>query len=242
MAKTAIQLYTLRDVDLPFDELLEAVADAGFDGVEFAYRVPDEDPEAVRAVLDETGLEAAGAHIHLEDLEDDFEETLEFYETLGVSDFVVAWLDEEYFTSREGLDDAIERLSAADDRLAEHGHTLHYHNHDQEYSDFDGEPGFFTFIDESEFGLELDLGFVLLGGDDPAERLRAVGDRCSLAHVKDVDVDAGHSVPVGSGDVDIEAAAEAFGDIGGEWLIYEYEGDDPLASLEDASATMRDLV
>ncbi|AGN00076.1 xylose isomerase [Salinarchaeum sp. Harcht-Bsk1] len=242
MAKTAIQLYTLRDVDLPFDELLEAVADAGFDGVEFAYRVPDEDPEEVRAVLDETGLEAAGAHVHLEDLEDDFEDTVAFYETLGVENFVIPWLDEEYFTSREGLDEAIERLSAVADDLAEEGYTLHYHNHDQEYSDYDGEPGFYTFIDESDFGLELDLGFVLIGGDDPAGRLRAVGDRCSLAHVKDVDADAGHSVPVGDGDVDIDAAAEAFAEIDGEWLIYEYEGDDPLESLDDAAATMRDLV
>jgi len=242
MAKTAVQLYTLRDVDLPFDELLEAVANAGFDGVEFAYRVPDEDPEEVRAVLDETGLAAAGAHVHLEDLEDDFEETVAFYETLGVTNVVIPWLDEEYFATREGLDEAVERLSAVEADLAERGLDLHYHNHDQEYTDFDGAPGFFTFIDESDVGLELDLGFVLIGGDDPAERLRAVGDRCRLAHLKDVDADAGHSVPVGEGDLDVEGVSAAFEEIGGEWLIYEYEGEDPLASLDDAAATMRDLV
>ena len=61
MVRTGTQLYTLRNVEKPFMDVLETVADAGFEGVEFAYRVPDEDPEEVRATLDEAGVAVAGA-------------------------------------------------------------------------------------------------------------------------------------------------------------------------------------
>ncbi|RQG94249.1 sugar phosphate isomerase/epimerase family protein [Natrarchaeobius chitinivorans] len=242
MVKSAIQLYTLRNVDLPFDGLLEHVADAGFGGVEFAYRVIDEDPAAVRGTLEETGLEAAGAHVPIESLEDEFDDTVAFYGTIGCDEFVVPWLDEEHFSSRDRLEDAIDRLATLEDRLADRGVDLHYHNHDHEYVDLEGGPGFHAFVDESEIDLELDLGFVLKAGDDPVELLRSVGDRCRLAHVKDVDTESGELVRVGTGDLDLEGCADAFRDGGGEWLIYEYEGEDPLASLPDAAATMDELI
>ncbi|RQG99203.1 sugar phosphate isomerase/epimerase family protein [Natrarchaeobius oligotrophus] len=263
MVESAIQLYTLRNADVPFGELLERVADAGFDGVEFAYRVTDENPDAVRETLEEIGLAVAGAHVPIESFEEEFDDTVAFYETLGCDEIVVPWLDQEWFASREGLGSGIERLEALEDRLADRGITLHYHNHDHEYvaldegnaedneegiGDNEGgagkEPhtGFHAFVERSEVDLELDLGFVLKAGDDPVELLRAVDGRCRLAHVKDVDIDSGELVPVGTGDLDLAGCADAFRDCGGEWLIYEWEGDDPLASLEDAAATMDELV
>ena len=242
MVKSAIQLYTLRNADIPFDRLLERVTEAGFDGVEFAYCVPEEDPNDVRDTLEETGLEVAGAHVPIDSLEDDFADTVAFYETLGCDEIVVPWLDEEYFDSREGLETGIEHLAALEDRLADRDLDLHYHNHDHEYVTLEGGPGFHAFIAKSDVALELDLGFVLKAGDNPVELLRTVEDRCRLAHVKDVDTDTSELVPVGTGDLDLEGCAEAFRESGGEWLIYEYEGNHPLDSLEDAAATMNDLV
>lgn len=242
MVKTAIQLYTLRNIDLPFAELLEAVAAVGFDGVEYAYRVTQEDPEAVSDVLAETGLESAGAHVAIDELENNLEETVQFYDTLGCENLVVPWLDEKFFATKEGIATATERLESIDSELAERDRTLHYHNHAHEYVDCDGRPGFLEFIDTTDIGLELDLGFIEVADDDPVERLRAVGDRCRLAHLKDFDTAAGESVPVGRGDLDIESCASTFSEIGGEWLIYEYEGEDALESLEEVASTMAELV
>lgn len=241
MPAIAIQLYTLRDVDQSYPDLLRRVAEAGFDGVEFAYRVTEEDPTEVAAVLEETGLAAAGAHVEIDRLEDDLDGTLEVYETIGCSDIVVPWLDAKHFESPDAIDAAGDRLETLEADLADRGFTLHYHNHDHEYVACGDRPGFHAFIDRTTVGLELDLGFVHLAGDDPVERLRSVGDRCSLAHLKDVDVAAGESVPMGEGDLDIEGCADAFADIDGEWLIYEYEGEDPLASLDPVAERMRAL-
>jgi len=93
MTRPAIQLYTLRDVDRPFTEVLELVADAGFEGVEFAYRVTEADPAAVVETLDVTGLDVAGAHVGLDRLEESFDETVDRYEELGVENVIVPWID-----------------------------------------------------------------------------------------------------------------------------------------------------
>jgi len=236
MTGSAIQLYTLRNVDRPFAEVLELVADAGFDGVEFAYRVTDADPEAVVETLDETGLDAAGAHVPLDRLEDDFEETVAFYDELGVEHVVVPWLDAEHFESVEAVEAAAARLAKLADELSAHGMALHYHNHDHEFTDLDGQTGFDAFVDETAFGIELDLGLAHAAGDDVAERLHALGDRSRLVHLKDYNVAADESAPVGEGDLDLDAIAEAVDANDSEWLIYEYEGDDPLATLDRAGS------
>ncbi|WP_225332761.1 sugar phosphate isomerase/epimerase family protein [Halomicrobium urmianum] len=241
MTRSAIQLYTLRNVDRPFTEVLELVADAGFDGVEFAYRVPDADVDAVVATLEETGLSVAGAHVGIDDLEDDFEDTVALYEALGVENVVIPWLDAEHFESREAASAAAERLEALADRLADRGMTLHYHNHDHEYVDLDGETGFDAFVDATDFGIELDLGLALHAGDDPVARLRPLGDRSELIHLKDFDRDAGESVPVGEGDLDLDGVADAAATNDSDWIVYEYEGEDPVETLEAAADTVRDL-
>lgn len=238
MTRAAIQLYTLRNVDRPFTEVLELVADAGFEGVEFAYRVTEADPDDVVATLDEVGLDVAGAHVGIDDLEEDFEETVALYERLGVENIVIPWLDAEHFESHEAIEAAAERLATLGDRLAERGMALHYHNHDHEYTDLDGETGFDAFVDATECGIELDLGLALDAGDDPVARLHALGDRSRLVHLKDYDVDAGESVPVGEGDLDLDGVATAAAE--SDWIIYEYEGDDPLATLETAAERTRD--
>jgi sugar phosphate isomerase/epimerase len=241
MTDTAIQLYTLRNVDRPFAEVLELVSDAGFDGVEFAYRVTDEDPADVAATLDETGLDVAGAHVGIDGLEDDFEETVGFYDELGVEHVVVPWLDAEHFETRSAIVDAADRLAALEERLAERDMTLHYHNHDHEYTQLNGITGFDAFLDATDFGIELDLGLALAAGDDPAARLRSLGDRSRLVHLKDYDADAGHSVPVGEGDLDLDAVADAVATNDSDWLIYEYEGEDPLDTLDVAVERTADL-
>ncbi|QPV64794.1 sugar phosphate isomerase/epimerase [Halosimplex litoreum] len=242
MTRSAVQLYTLRNVDRPFTEVLELVADAGFDGVEFAYRVTEADTDAVLATLEETGLDVAGAHVGIDELEDDFEATVAYYDDLGVEHVVVPWLDAEHFESVEAVEAAAARLAKLADDLAERGMTLHYHNHDHEYTDLGEETGFDRFVDETEFGIELDLGLALAAGDDVVERLRDLGDRSRLVHLKDYDASAGESVPVGEGDLDLDGVADAVAANDSEWLIYEYEGADSLESLDRAGSRTNDLV
>ncbi len=252
MVRTAIQLYTLRDVDLSLPALLERVGETDFDGVEFAHRAEDADPSEIRAVLDETGLDVAGAHVGMDQLESDLEATVDHYRTLGCETLIVPYLHDPHFETREAVAETASRLSALAEELAEHGIALRYHNHDHEFVDFDDENqlvsdvgdgsavvdnAFEAFLEESDgVGVELDAGWAAAAGHDPVALIEHYGDRIPMVHVADVTAD-GEPAEVGEGVTDLEGCAAAAIDAGAEWLIYEHDKpDDPLASLDHGAS------
>ena len=239
MARAGIQLYSLRDVDLPFDELLGRVADAGFEGVEFAYRVRDEEADAVASALEEEGLEAGGAHVSIGDLEDDFEDTVAFYDAIDCHEIVIPSLPGECFQSQDAIEQVADRVEGIAAELADHDMRLHYHNHLQEFVDLDGTSGFHRFIDATEIGIEIDVGFIVQTDYDAVELIESLGDRATLVHLKDTSPETGESVPLGEGAVDVEAVLGACEAGPTEWVFYEYEMDDPLATLSNAATVMR---
>ncbi|TYL38991.1 sugar phosphate isomerase/epimerase [Natronococcus pandeyae] len=245
MPKTAINLYSVRELEESTTEVLDSVADAGYDGVQFAgeYSPLHDDPETIAETLEDRGLEVAPPHVGIETLEDDREAVREAYEPLGVDAAVVPWLDPERFESAAAVDETAGRLDALAADLADEGWELYYHNHDHEYADLDDQRAFDRFVEATDVGIELDVGWALTAGDDPAERIRSLEGRLRTVHMKDMDVDADPGfVEIGEGDVDMQACAEAAEAVGAEWLVYEHDDpDDPAASLEHGAAFLSDL-
>ncbi|WP_225333193.1 sugar phosphate isomerase/epimerase family protein [Halomicrobium urmianum] len=234
----AIQLYTLREIDAPVTELLERVSEAGFDGVEYAYRVPEADPEAVRDALAETGLRVPAAHVPIEDLEGDLEATVDRYRDLRCERLVVPYLDDEHFADEESVTETAERLEALADRLDEHDVPLLYHNHDAEFTELAGGTAFDTLVAETQtLDFELDVGLAASAGTDPAELIESYGGRIELLHCTDADFDDPDPAHVsfGEGDVDYGAVFDAAADAGIEWYVYENGStDEPAAELAHA--------
>jgi len=93
----ALQLYSVReDCAKDFAATLKAVADMGYDGVEFAgYHGAT--AEELRTMLDDFGLKVAGTHTGLDTLlGDELEKTVEFHKTIGNRFLIVPGLSEEY--------------------------------------------------------------------------------------------------------------------------------------------------
>jgi sugar phosphate isomerase/epimerase len=232
----AINLYTVRDLDEPLHEILDRVASAGYDGVEFAGL--DADPRTIRDRLDDLGLSIAGAHVPYEELESEFEACLDRYRTLSSSRIVIPYFGESGFASIEAVEGTARRLDALGGRLTERGFELHYHNHDHEFAALEGTTGFEAFADRSAVGLELDLGWIEAAGADPVELLERYADRVSLVHCKDTR--SGTPVELGEGDLAIEACLSAARRADVEWLIYEHdEPTDPATSIEIGSRVLR---
>ena len=233
---TAIQLYTLRDVDETPNELLSRVAETSFDGVEFAG-APD---AATVDAFDRTGLGAAAAHVAVDELEDRRGSVLEDCDDADCSTVVVPSLDESNFESRSAVESAADRLTAVGDAVADRGFRLAYHNHDHEFTDLGDTTGFELFAAAvgDTVSLELDVGWALAAGEDPVALLGRLDD-VPLVHIKDVDADAGRPVELGEGDLDAEACADAARDAGAEWLVYEHdEPSDPLTSIPHGAAAV----
>lgn len=126
--RTAVQLYTLHDMNEPLPDVIRRVAAAGFDGVEFAKRLRNSDPDAVRDALEETELEAVSGHVPLAELEEDLDETVALYETVGCDRLVVPHVSPDHFRTRSRVEALASRLHELADDLDEHGFDLLYHN------------------------------------------------------------------------------------------------------------------
>lgn len=241
--RTAIQLFTLRDLDRPLPELLELVAETDLDGVEFAG-LDGADPGRVAAICSDLGLSVAGAHVPIEELSGEFEATVETYSALGCDTLVVPLLDEGDFESAGAVSGTAERLDGFARRLLAQDRRLCYHNHDFEFAALDGGDAFDRLVAETgEVAFELDVGWAKAAGRDPAAVLDALSGRVPLVHLKDVEADAGEPTELGAGDLDPAACARAADRAGAEWLIYEHdEPDDPEASLFHGAELLASLV
>lgn len=247
MVQTAIQLYTLRDLDEPVSALVARTAETTFDGVQFAG-LGDESPADVASALDDHGLAGAGAHVDIDAVEDDPAGVAETYAELGVDTLVVPYLPRDCFESESAAADTADRLTDLAGELADHGATLAYHNHDHEFVDVGDRTGLEAVVERSsDVAFELDLGWALAGGVDPAAFLRRHADRVPFVHAKDVapapDREGWASVELGTGELDLPACIAAARDADVAWVVYEHdEPADPEASLAHGARKLDDLL
>ena len=211
--------------------MLQAIADAGFLGVE-TVDVPGGDPAAARGVLDDLDLTVTSSHTwgHWTD-PDAFRRAIDALAELGSPRVIVSPPADDLRASLPAL---IDRLTAAADVAAERGLRLGIHNHDAEMTVIDGQRA----IDRLVAGLgdavdvQVDIFWAVVGGADPAEVIRGLGPRVVSLHLKDGEAlpssaasnEPFVNVPVGSGRVDPAPAVEAARAAGNvEWLIVEFD-------------------
>ncbi|SFG54173.1 Sugar phosphate isomerase/epimerase [Halopelagius inordinatus] len=235
--QTAVQLYTLRSMDASLPETVRLVAEAGFDGVEFAG-LGDADEDAVADALSATGLAAPSAHVGIDALESDPAAERERYERFGTESLVVPYLDAEQFADGDAVVETAARLAA----VAENVPGLGYHNHEHEFVDVDGAYALERVVTDADVALELDVGWAHAAGADPAALVERWADRIDRIHLKDVVADAdaprgGRPADLGSGDVPLDACLDAAREASVEWVVFEHDDpEDAAESLERAAS------
>ncbi|MBX0323994.1 sugar phosphate isomerase/epimerase [Halomicroarcula sp. F13] len=233
---TAVQLWTLRDLDASTPALLDRVAAAGYDGVEFAGI---EDPPETARAMDDAGLVAAGAHVDADELRADPAGVAAELTTLAVPYVVVPYLDPDHFADAATV---AETAAMLDDLAAQFDRPLLYHNHDHEFVPVGTETAFDRLAAETAVGFELDVGWAAAAGRDPAALLSDLAGRVPVVHVKDVTA-AGEPTELGEGVVDLPGVVEAARDAGTEWLVFEHDDPaDPMASMENGIAVVERIM
>ena len=230
-ARLGLALYTLRhDCARDPDETLRAVAEMGYEGVEL-YDLFGREARAVRAMLDDLGLEVCGRHVRLETIESHLDELAAELRELGSDRLILAWIPPPA-SSREA-EQVVARIGEAAARVSAAGLRFGFHNHDGELRELDDGR---TVLDRllelprEQLFLEVDLGWAWFAGVDPVELVARVAPRAPLVHVKDL---AGTSeprfVPVGDGDVGYATVLPAIRESGVEWLLVEQDETDGSA-------------
>lgn len=215
---TGLQLYTVRSaMERDFDGTLARVREIGYGEVEFAGwfgRAPAE----IRASMQRHGLAAPAAHITLQAIDREWDETLEAAAAIGHRYLVLPWVDAE---RRRTLDDwkrVAELLGRAGAASARAGIRLGYHNHDVEFPPVDGTVPLELLLaetDPSVVAFELDVYWMVKAGHDPLGWLERYPGRFELTHLKDTAGPPDHAMAdVGAGILDwpgLLSAADAAG-------------------------------
>ncbi|KYH40769.1 MAG: xylose isomerase [Candidatus Bathyarchaeota archaeon B26-2] len=223
----ALQLYSVREDcarDLP--GTLEAVADMGYEGVEFAGYY-GRSAEELRRMLDDLGLEVAGTHIGIGSLlGDELERTVEFNRTLGNRFLIVPGLPEEMRNSKAAWLKTARLMNEIAERLEEM--RVGYHNHAVEFQPLDGELPWDIFFGATvpEVVMQLDTGNAMRGGVSPdgvLEILRRYPGRAVTVHLKEFS-STNERALIGEGEMKWKEFFSLCETIGGtKWYIVEQE-------------------
>jgi sugar phosphate isomerase/epimerase len=223
----AVQLYTLRnETAQDFPGTLQQVAATGVSAVEFAgwgtYSAAD-----MRALLDEVGLTAMGAHVPIQALEGNLDQLIADIQTLGAKHVTCPYLPPDSLKTADDFRRAGERLGKIGEHCKAADLQFSYHNHAHEFADFDGEYGMDLLLgaaDPQFLTAQFDLGWVAYAGVDPVAYLRKYAGRTPTVHFKDmIKEPERYDVPNGEGILPIAELVETGRAGGTDWFIIELD-------------------
>ena len=197
-----LQLYSVRDL-LPkdYEGTLRQLGALGYQEVEAAGFF-GHTPAQVKQAMDKAGLRCVSAHYALKDLLPKLDETIQYGKDLGLSYIVCAapWLKDPSKVKDPGSREARDKMTLDDwrwnaeqfNRIGERVHAagmkFAYHNHTAEFRSENG----VLFYDEimrrtdpAKVEMEMDCGWVVVGGGNPVELLKKYSSRISMLHVKE---------------------------------------------------------
>ena len=202
-----LQLYSVRqDLAKNYQDTLDQVASLGYQEVE-AAGFYDHSPAEVRKALNDAGLQCPSAHYSYGPMTTQLDQIITFCGELGLKYIVCstpgfkdpervknlpraqmgsAYTADDWKFNAEQFNRMGEKIKAAGMNFAYHNHTVEFH------PDSDGAIPFDTLVrltDPAKVSFEMDCGWVLIGGGNPADYLKKYPNRISMLHVKDFKAD-----------------------------------------------------
>jgi len=228
-----LQLYSVRDL-LPkdYEGTLRQLGALGYREVEAAGFF-GHTPSEVKQAMDHAGLNCVSAHYPLKDLLPKVDEVIQFGKDLGLKYIVCAspWLKDPSRVKDPGsraardamtLDDwrwNADQFNRIGERVNAAGIRFAYHNHTAEFREEKGVVFYdelMRLTDPAKVRFEMDCGWVVVGGKNPADYLRRYPERISMLHVKEFNLNGwkpGSETPpsteMGRGSIDYRPIFEA---------------------------------
>ena len=257
-----LQLFGVRkSMANDFEGTLKAVADMGYEYVEFAGYY-GRTGEEIKSILDKYGLKCVSVHQGIEFFDEKAEERIAFLKSFGVKYNVIPWYDREYLAGTPEWENTVEKFNKLAALLEKHGMVLAYHNHEFEFEMLNGKclhNYLFDEVTDGAFVPEFDTCWVRYAGFDPAEKIREFSGRVQIVHLKDfvaeklgagpayelIDTNGETKIPsrqapgfflrpLGQGMQDFAKIIEACEESGTETLIVEQDKTYDMPELEAA--------
>ena len=250
-----LQLYSLREQfakDVP--GTLDKVRDFGIKNVEMAstYGLP---PEKFKAELDKRGLKAVSGHYPFEKFRDDIDSIITESKALGLQYAGCAWIAHTGPFDEKKCRETIEVFNKAGEALAKHGIKFFYHTHGYEFQPYGSGTLFDLLVSETKpeyVTFEMDIFWVVHGGQNPDELFAKHAGRFDLAHVKDMKIgtpiglltgssDVTNDVALGTGRIDYRRALSAAKKSGVKWYFIEDESPNSEKQIPQSLKYLEDV-
>jgi len=222
-----LQLYSVRDL-LPkdYEGTLRELSALGYREIEAAGFF-GRNPSDVKHAMEQAGVHCVSAHYSYTDLAPHLDETIQFGKTLGLEYIICASpglpdgspaksSNARVARGAMTLDDwrwNAEQFNRMGERVNAAGIKFGYHNHTAEFRTVNGVVIYDELLrltDPAKVTMEMDCGWMIVGGKNPVDYLRRYPTRFSMLHVKDFklsgapgsDTEPPPSAELGRGNID----------------------------------------
>lgn len=245
-----LQLYTLRD-DMPKDPkgVLKQVSSFGYKQIEsyegkqgMFWGMSNTD---FKKYMDDLGMTIVSSHC---DINKDFEKKAAEAAAIGMKYLICP-----YKGPQKKLDDFkkfADEFNQKGEICKKNGIKFAYHNHDYTFKELEGQlpqDVLMNSTDPSLVDYELDMYWVVAGGQDPETWLKKYKNRFKLCHVKDRTkgaTEAADTCTLGEGSIDYPTILKTAKENGMEYYIVEqekYAGTTPLKAAEADAEYMKKI-
>ena len=207
-----VQLYMVRrQAVTDLAGILKAIQQVGFTQIELYPLVYSHSAEELKKIVADSGLGVVSAHFDYAG----FPGKIEYARTLGLKYMVCPMLPADQWTSAEGFQKAAGDFNRWGASVRDAGMEFVFHNHCYEFKPLANRAtGWDMLMGSTDPGLvklELDIYWLVQGGQKPAVMLADYADRVRLIHLKDrtagaptgfvMDASAQHFVELGKGTI-----------------------------------------
>jgi sugar phosphate isomerase/epimerase len=227
VSDVGLQLYTVRKEMLEDNVgTLKKIASLGYKEMESAGSEKGSyyglKPAEMKKICSDLGMTLRSGHVHYDDK---WQQTVDDAAEAGQEYLIVSVMPTRGQTV-DNYKSVAEVFNKAAEVAKKSNLVFGYHNHDSEFEKDNGKVLYDVLLDNSDPSLvkmEMDIGWVIVTGNDPIAYFTKYPGRFPLWHLKDMDLKEKHSVEFGKGALDVKKMFENKKKSGMKYFFVEQE-------------------
>lgn len=233
-----LQLYTFRnEMAADASGTLKNIATLGFKQIESAQSDKGHyyglSPKEMKNICADLGMTLRSGHVHIDDK---WKQTIDEAAESGQEYLICSTMPTDGQTI-DNYKKVAEAFNKAGEDCRKMGIKFGYHNHAYEFESDNGQVLYSILLNNTQADLvhmEMDLGWVIVGGKNPVDYFKMYPGRFPLWHLKDMNVKEKHSVEFGKGQLDIMAMLKNSEQSGLQYIFVEQEeyASTPMESMK----------